>query len=140
MNKKIVRFFNLRINSQDASFENLNIGPNLSPFMNREKINLFCLEFNSVTSFYLFKEIPIFCKLILFNDGSFILLIKGPSLNFFLKILDIKSLKVITLKELFYIVLIKNNSINNLLNKKSFIKFNQIKNAFFSLKNLSLDS
>ena len=85
--KNEVRYFNLRINAQDASFENLNIGPNLSPFMKRDKINQFCIEFNNTTSIYLYKDIPLYLTLYLYTDNSFFFIIKGPSVAFLLKMI-----------------------------------------------------
>jgi ribosomal protein L11 len=143
--KKLVRFFNLRINAKDASFENINVGPNLSPFINKEKINQFCLEFNKVTDIYISKEIPIYIRLFLYTDNSFFFIVRGPSFSFILKILfGLISLKKelfltedlkqnIYLKELYDIILLKNFFFNKLIRNNSFIIKNQVKNSFFSM-------
>jgi ribosomal protein L11 len=127
--KNIVRYFNLRINAQDASFENLNIGPNLSPFMKRDKINLFCQEFNNMTSLYLYKDIPIYITFYLYTDHSFFFIIKGPSIAFLLRMLfNIESLSddfllanTLNFNEFYTIILLKNYFINKFIEKDSFI-------------------
>ena len=37
--KKIYRFFNLKIKTKSASFENQSIGPNLSAYITKDKIS-----------------------------------------------------------------------------------------------------
>jgi ribosomal protein L11 len=142
--KNEVRFFNLRINAHDASFENLNIGPNLSPFMKRDKINQFCTEFNNITSLYLYKDIPIYIKLYLYTDNSFFFIIKGPSIAFLLKIIfNIESLSdnylfknSLTFNEFYDIIILKRYFINKYIKKDSFILKRQARNILFGIKNL----
>ena len=148
MDKKKVRFFNLRINAEEAIFENLSIGPNLSPFMNKDKITQFCNEFNHLTNIFISKDIPIFVKLYLYTDNSFFFIIKGPSFSFLLKILfNITSLSdllwsnnKISIKELYDIVILKNYYLNKYIKSTSFILRQQIRNCFFSIKGLDIDT
>jgi ribosomal protein L11 len=112
--RRLVRFFNLRINSKDASFENINVGPNLSPFMPKDKITQFCSEFNTITALYTSTEIPVYLRLFLYTDGSFFFVIRGPSFSFLLKILfninslerdSFKNIQGIKLIELYEIII-----------------------------------
>jgi ribosomal protein L11 len=127
--KDEVRYFNLRINAQEATFENLNIGPNLSPFMKRDKINLFCSEFNNMSSLYLYKDIPLYITLYLYTDHSFFFIIKGPSIAFLLKmVFSIESLSdqflienPLNFKEFYDILILKKYFSNIYFNYDSFI-------------------
>jgi hypothetical protein len=74
--KKIKRFFNLIIPSMKAVFENQAIGPILSPYISKDKINNFCTEFNTVSIIYKYSLL-LHIKLILFVDNSFFLLLKA---------------------------------------------------------------
>jgi ribosomal protein L11 len=149
--KNLVRFFNLRINAKDASFENINVGPNLSPYINKEKITQFCSEFNKVTDIYVSKEIPIYIRLFLYTDNSLFFIVRGPSFSFILKLLfGLVSLKKeffdkdnkqnIKLKELYDIILFKNYFFNKLIKRNSFIIKNQIRNSFFSMPFLKVST
>jgi len=68
--KKIKRFFNITMNSCTSRFEDPGIGPILSPFMNKEKVNSFCSEFNNQSKIYK-SGLPIRVRLCLFIDNSF---------------------------------------------------------------------
>jgi ribosomal protein L11 len=145
--RRLIRFFNLRINAQDASFENINVGPNLSPFMPKDKITQFCSEFNKATLFYKSKDIPIYLRLFLYTDGSFFFVLRGPSFSYFIKVLfclysldkeSINSIEGIKLNELYDINILKNFFFNKLIKVDSFILKNQIKNNFFRLHNLKV--
>lgn len=145
--KRLVRFFNLRINAMDASFENINVGPNLSPFIPKDKIKEFCSEFNKVTEMYASKEVPIYIRLFLYTDGSFFFVLRGPSYTFLLKtLMAIASLekdsfinnKGVYLKELYEINIFRNYFFNKLLKVNNFILKNQIRNDFFRIHFLKL--
>ena len=144
MGKDILQFFNLRSNANSASFNNLNIGPNLSLYMNRESIKKFCDEFNNLTSIYN-NNVLIYIKLFLYTDKSFCFLIKGPLFSLVLKvilcshILDNKLVYQITLKNLYYI-----NYLRNFYWFKFYDDLNQywfklrLRNTFYSLSNLRI--
>jgi len=83
--KKIKRFFNLTLNSCVARFEDSGVGPILSPFINKEKVNSFCSEFNSQSKIYK-SGLPLRVNLCLFFDNSFFFFIKGVSFSFILKV------------------------------------------------------
>jgi hypothetical protein len=83
--KKIKRFFNLIIPSMKAVFENQAIGPILSPYISKDKINNFCTEFNTVSIIYKYSLL-LHIKLILFVDNSFFFIIKGPTLSLLFKL------------------------------------------------------
>lgn len=145
--RRLVRFFNLRINARDASFENINVGPNLSPFMPKDKITKFCVEFNNLTELYKFKEIPIYLRLFLYTDGSFFFVLRGPSFTFLIKILfniysidkeSFHNIEGIKLNELYKINIFKNLFFNKLIKLNSFILKNQIRNNFFRLHLLKI--
>ena len=68
--KKIKRFFNLKMNACVSRFEDSGIGPILSPFMNKEKVNSFCTEFNNQSKNYK-SGLPLRVQLCLFVDNSF---------------------------------------------------------------------
>jgi ribosomal protein L11 len=145
--RRLVRFFNLRINAKDASFENINVGPNLSPFMPKDKITQFCSEFNSITEIYKSKEIPIYLRLFLYTDGSFFFVVRGPSFSFLLKILfstyslnneAFQNIEGIKLNELYEIIIFKNFFFNKLIKLNSFILKDQIRNNFFRLHLLKI--
>lgn len=148
MQKKLNRFFNLRINSRGAAFENLNIGPNLSPYMNREKIKEFCNEFNKQTFIYRSEDLLIYVRLFLYTDKSFVFLIKGPSFSTLLKLVwNIMSLtnknimeNSITLRSLYDIVILRNYYWFKLYNNlnQNWIKL-RFKNSFFSISNLQIN-
>jgi ribosomal protein L11 len=147
MNKNILkRYFNLRINSGSASFETQSIGPNLSPYMNRDKINQFCLEFNNFTvSYYSSNEIELFIRLNLYIDNSYNFIIKGPSFPFLIKLFynikkisDLKNMYNINLFILYKLIFIKNYFINKNINKflLNFFLRLQFKSLYYSLNNI----
>lgn len=144
MNKLILkRYFNLRINANSAIFENQSIGPNLSPFMQKDKINQFCVEFNNVTTFYKSNEIELYVRLNLYYDNSFNFIIKGPSFPFLFKLFyNIDKLKNLNIKKdeidlfmIYKIIFIKNYFINKNLNNYLFNLFikDQFKNLYYSI-------
>ena len=116
MEKKLNRFFNLRVNAHSAAFENLNIGPNLSTYMKKESIKEFCDAFNKETSIYNSEELLIYVRLYLYIDKTYIFLIKGPSFGNVMKfILNIDNLSLIdykinyiSLKDIYFICILRN--------------------------------
>jgi len=96
MNEKniIKRSFKLRILPSLASFDDINIGPILSPFIPREKINLFCNDFNNNTKLFI-NELKLSVIFYLNIDNSFFYIIKGPRLTELLKI-------VLSINNLYY--------------------------------------
>jgi len=68
--KKIKRFFNLTLNACSSRFEDSGIGPILSPFMNKEKVNSFCNDFNNQSKNYK-SGLSLRVQLCLFTDNSF---------------------------------------------------------------------
>jgi ribosomal protein L11 len=94
--KKLKRMFKLTLVTGGAAFEDSNIGPNLSPYMPKDKITLFCNEFNTKMDFFVDK-IVVNVKLFLFIDNTFFFIVKGPHLANLLKIyFNILSLKQLT--------------------------------------------
>ena len=144
MNKLILkRYFNLRINANSAVFENQGIGPNLSPYMQKDKINQFCNEFNNITNFYKSSEIELYVRLNLYYDNSFNFIIKGTSFPFLFKLFyNIDKLVDFNIKNyeidlfiIYKIIFIKNYFINKDLNNyllNLFLK-NQYKNLYYSI-------
>lgn len=140
--KSIKRFFKLKIKTQQAVFEDSNIGPILSPFLNKEKVNSFCNEFNEATKLYLLN-IKLSIVLYLHTDNTFFFVIKGFCLSDLIKcILCVNNLYIkndndfLYLKEFYDLVYYKyfffNFSFNDFFFKK------KIFNCFFSIKNLLL--
>lgn len=143
MEKNIIkRFIKLRIKPVNAVFEDQGIGPILSPFLTRDKINIFCSEFNNISKSYI-NEFKLSVIFFINLDNSFFFVIKGPRLSELLKIiLNINSLYNISndnflyLTEFFdllffkYFFFILNVRYNDFLLKKYMI------NSLFSLKNL----
>ena len=141
--KRIKNIFKLRIFCNSAKFENNEIGPNLSPYLNREKINLFCDEVNKLTTDFN-NDLQILVKLYLYIDNSFFFFIKGPNFSKLLKLIyNIEIFdnnnKILNLFDLFDIIYIK-----NLFMFRKFIRYNnwffwnQLKNSIYSIKNLNL--
>lgn len=145
MEKNIIkRFIKLRIKPLGAVFEDQGIGPILSPFLPRDKINFFCNEFNNISKNYI-NELKLSVIFFLNLDNSFFFIIKGPRLSELLKlILNINSLynisndNFIYLTEFFDLVFFKysffffNVNYNNFLLKKFMIS------SLFSLKKIIL--
>lgn len=142
--KKIKNLFKLEVLCGGAKFEDPGIGPNLSPYMVRDKINLFCAEVNQLTNTYN-NELRIGVKLFLYMDNSFFFCVKGPNFTNLVKLfLNCDSLigeayNVINLCDLFDLVYFK-----KLFMLNSGIKYNnlvlkmQIKNSIHSIKNLKV--
>lgn len=136
--KKIKRFFNLTLNACTTRFEDSGVGPILSPFMNKEKVNSFCAEFNNQSKIYK-SGLPLRVQLCLFMDNSFFFTIKGANFSSLLKlVLNIERFDNINKNEMsifdfFFVGVLKNNFISQ--NKKKV--YNKI--FFFSLIN-SLNS
>lgn len=143
--KKIKNLFKLEIFCNSAKFEDQSIGPNLSPYIPRDKINLFCDEFNKLTKNYN-NDLKVSVKLILYVDNSFFFIIKGPNFSNLLKIIiNTENLKLnkfneVSIFELYDIIYLK----NLFLYKKTNIKYNnillrlQIKNSINSIKNIKI--
>lgn len=135
--KKIKRFFNLTLNSCISRFEDPGIGPILSPFMNKEKVNSFCNEFNNQSKIYK-SGLPVRVQLCLFVDNSFFFFIKGVNFSSLLKLVlnverfNYNNRNEINLFDFFFLCILKNNFL--LHKKKLYNKF-----FFFSLIN-SLNS
>nr|QFQ52410.1 hypothetical protein [Paramoeba aparasomata] len=143
-NKKLKRFFNLFVKSSQAVFEDPFIGPNLSPYMSRDKIKLFCEELNS-KALLIKSGLKLLVKLYLFDDKSFFFIIKGVPFSLLLKLLlNIKfnafeeTLKVITIFDAYNILYLKNIfNIRFLPYDNLFLKSQLIDNIY-SIKNLDL--
>jgi ribosomal protein L11 len=143
MEKNIIkRFFKLRISSKNAAFEDPTIGPILSPFLTRDKITLFCNDFNNYSKIYL-SEIKLSVIFFLNIDNSFFYIIKGPRFSELLKfVLNINSLSnihsdnFIFLTEIYDLIFFKfsffcsNFFFNSFLLKRFFL------DLLFSIKNL----
>lgn len=131
--KKIKRFFNLSLNACIARFEDSGVGPILSPFMNKEKVNSFCTEFNNQSKIYK-SGLPIRVQLCVFTDNSFFFYIKGANFSYLLKLaLNVDRFNYnlkheLNILDFFFLCLLKNNLF---LHKKKFYE----KNFFFSLIN-----
>ena len=142
--KKIKRFFNLFIKSSEAAFEDPFIGPNLSPYMSRDKIKLFCDEVNKKSN-CLKTGIKLLVRLYLFDDKSFFFIIKGIPFALLLKLLlNIKfnkfniSTKRISIFDAYNMIYLKNIFNNTLLPYNSILLKYQLINNLYSIKNLSL--
>jgi ribosomal protein L11 len=143
MEKNIIkRFIKLRIKPKEAVFEDQSIGPILSPFLTRDKINIFCSEFNNVSKIYI-NEFKLSVIFFINMDNSFFFIIKGPRLSELLKIvLNINSLYNISNENFLYLTeffdllffkysfFVSNIKFNDFLLKKFMI------NSLFSLKNI----
>lgn len=125
------------MNSCISRFEDSGIGPILSPFMNKEKVNSFCSEFNNQSKIYK-SGLPVRVRLCLFMDNSFFFFIKGASFSSLLKlVLNIDRFNYdkkneIGIFEFFFLCILKNNF---LLHKRKIYE----KSFFYSLIN-SLNS
>lgn len=142
--KKIKRFFNLFIKSSEAAFEDPFIGPNLSPYMSRDKIKLFCDEVNKKSN-CLKTGIKLLVRLYLFDDKSFFFIIKGIPFALLLKLLlNIKfnkfniSTKCVSIFDAYNMIYLKNIFNNALLPYNSILLKYQLINNLYSIKNLSL--
>lgn len=121
--KKFKRCFNLLLKAGSTAFEDSSVGPVLSPFLLKDKVSKFCVEFNNVTNYYP-VHLLLRVKFFLYVDNSFFFSIKGPSffnlfkiflnLNkfnnlddflFLTEVFDIIFLKFFFLKKNFYIIL-----------------------------------
>lgn len=141
--KKIKRFFNLTLNACVSRFEDPGIGPILSPFMNKEKVNSFCTEFNNQSKIYK-SGLPLRVQLCLFVDNSFFFNIKGASFSSLLKLalnvdrFNYTKRNEICILDFFCVCILKNNFI--LQKKKLYDKifFFSLINSLNSMKNLIL--
>jgi ribosomal protein L11 len=143
MEKNIIkRFFKLRISAKNAVFEDPTIGPILSPFLTRDKILLFCNDFNNFSKNYI-NDIKLSIIFFLNIDNSFFYIVKGPRFSELLKlILNIDNLSIyyennsIILTELYDLIFFKfsffclNFFFNSFLLKRFFL------DMLFSIKNL----
>lgn len=143
-NKKVKRFFNLFIQSSQAAFEDPLIGPNLSPYMARDKIKLFCEELNSKCS-NLKSGLKVLVRLYLFDDKTFFFIIKGVSFSSLLKLLlNIKFKqfekikKIVTIFDMYDVIYIKNIFNNKFLKYDDLLFKKQIINNIYSMKNLEV--
>lgn len=142
--KKLKRFFNLFVKSSEAAFEDPFIGPNLSPYMSRDKIKMFCDEVNKQSS--LIKSgIKLLVRLYLFDDKSFFFIIKGIPFALLLKLLlNIKfnkfniSEKNISIFSAYDLIYIKNIFNIKLLPFNTLLFKYQIINNVYSIKKLNL--
>ena len=139
--KKIKRFFNLTLNACISRFEDSGVGPILSPFINKEKINSFCSEFNIKSKLYK-SGLPLRVNFCLFFDNSFFFFIKGVNFSSLLKIvlsingiLSNRKFKI-TLVDLFFVCILKNNffAVGKKVNDRIF--FYSILCSLNSVKNL----
>lgn len=139
--KKIKRFFNLTLNACASKFEDSGVGPILSPFMNKEKVNSFCNEFNAQSKSYKIG-LPLRVQLCLFIDNSFFFFIKGANFSSLLKlILNVERFvytkkNEISIFDFFFLCILKNNFF--LHKKKLYDKFFFLSliNSLNSMKNL----
>nr|YP_009308423.1 ribosomal protein large subunit 11 [Paramoeba pemaquidensis]AOS85561.1 ribosomal protein large subunit 11 [Paramoeba pemaquidensis] len=141
-NKRIKRFFNLFVQSSSAAFEDPSIGPNLSPYMARDKIKLFCEELNKKCNM-LKSGLKLLVRLYLFDDKSFFFIIKGLPFSLLLKLLlnlkynqFSKISKSITIYEAFDLLYIKNIYNNKYLSYDNIFFKNQLVDNIYSIKNL----
>lgn len=141
--KKIKRFFNLTLNACVARFEDSGIGPILSPFMNKEKINSFCSDFNTNSKQYK-SGLPIRVNLCLFFDNTFFFFIKGVGFSSLLKIVT-STEKIsfnrnieINLMDLFFLCILKNNFLFDKKKINHRLTFYSILNSLSSIKSLNL--
>lgn len=125
------------MNACSSRFEDSGIGPILSPFMNKEKVNSFCIEFNNQSKAYK-SGLPLRVQLCLFIDNSFFFFIKGANFSSLLKlVLNIEKFNYnkkseINIFDFFLLCILKNNFFFH--KKKVYDRF-----FFFSLIN-SLNS
>ena len=143
-NKRVKRFFNLFVQSSQAAFEDPSIGPNLSPYMARDKIKLFCEELNSKCN-ALKPGLKILVRLYLFDDKSFFFFIKGVPFSLLLKLLlNIKFnqfnkiSKSITIFDAYNILYVKNIFNSKFLQYDNLIFKKQLINNIYSIKNLTI--
>ena len=143
-NKRVKRFFNLFVQSSQAAFEDPFIGPNLSPYMARDKIKLFCEELNSKCN-ALKPGLKILVRLYLFDDKSFFFVIKGVPFSLLLKLLlNIKFnqfnkvSKSITIFDAYNILYVKNVFNSKFLQYDNLIFKKQLINNIYSIKNLTI--
>lgn len=112
--KKIKRFFDLTLNACVSRFEDSGIGPILSPFMNKEKVNSFCSEFNNKSKIYK-SGLPLRVQLCLFIDNSFFFFIKGANFSSLLKLVlsvdrfSYSKKNEISIFDFFFLCILKNN-------------------------------
>ena len=143
-NKRVKRFFNLFVQSSQAAFEDPFIGPNLSPYMARDKIKLFCEELNSKCN-SLKPGLKILVRLYLFDDKSFFFVIKGVPFSLLLKLLlNIKFNqfnkinKTISIFDAYNILYVKNIFNSKFLSYDNLIFKKQLINNIYSIKNLTI--
>lgn len=143
-NKRVKRFFNLFVQSSQAAFEDPFIGPNLSPYMARDKIKLFCEELNSKCN-ALKPGLKILVRLYLFDDKSFFFVIKGVPFSLLLKLLlNIKFnqfnkiSKSISIFDAYNILYVKNIFNSKFLQYDNLIFKKQLINNIYSIKNLTI--
>lgn len=124
--KKVKRFFNLTLNACSSRFEDSGIGPILSPFMNKEKVNSFCSDFNNQSKNYK-SGLSLRVQLCLFTDNSFFFLIKGVKFSSLLKLalnverFNYNKINEIGIIDFFFLGILKNNFF--LEKKKLYDKF-----------------
>lgn len=118
---KLLRSFNIRVNANKIKFENPNIGPVLSPYLQRDIILQIC---NTLEPYLqgLNSDLLISVQINVFQDKSYNCIVKGPKLFHILQLLK-QEKKIYFLTDLYMIYYYK------------FYKFNFIKN---SKKNLYL--
>jgi hypothetical protein len=143
MKKNLIKsFLKLRIKPNCAVFEDQSIGPVLSEYLNREKINNFCNDFNNVSKCYI-NDLKLSVIFYFYLDSSFFFIIKGPRLSEIIKlVLNINSLYKINIENFLYLTefydliffkyyfFLKNSKYNNFLLKKFLF------NSLFSIKNI----
>lgn len=143
--KKIKRFFDLTLNACISRFEDSGVGPILSPFLNKDKVNSFCNEFNAQSKVYK-SSLPIRVNLCVFMDNSFFFFIKGVSFSSLLKLVlnidrfSYDKLTEINIFDFFFLCLLNKNLILNkkkIFNKASFLTLVNFLNStqFLILKN-----
>lgn len=134
--KSIKRYFNLRFFSKEAKFENPNIGPLLSPHMQRPLINTICSDFNSKTN-HLKSGLEIYLTLILYKDNSYMYVLKGIKPKFLLSLIEKKSYEHLFLIYYFNFFILKKlnvNTVNILIEKTNFKSF--LHSIYSSLKEI----
>lgn len=143
--KKIKRFFDLTLNACISRFEDSGVGPILSPFLNKDKVNSFCNEFNTQSKVYK-SSLPLRVNLCIFMDNSFFFYIKGVNFFSLLKlVLNIDRFfydKIIEINifDFFFLCLLNKNLILNkkkIFSKASFLTLvnNLNSTQFLILKN-----
>jgi hypothetical protein len=137
--KKIKRFFNLNLSACISRFEDSGIGPILSPFMNKEKVNSFCTEFNNQSKNYK-SGLPLRVQLCLFIDNSFFFYIKGVNFSSLLKlVLNVDRFNYIKKNEIdlfdfFLLCILKNNFFSHKKKIYNKIFFLSLINSLNSMK------